>query len=254
MALKYQVESLDEVDSSARSFYAETEGGFVLDVEGAAPASKTEEFVRKLRAAEKQAKALDSELRPFKELGMPAADVIALREKAESLEEQLRTSAGGSRDDLIAQIRRQVGKETEDRVKAMDTKLAEMAAKAEAAERQLQAKEIAKEARALAAKKFGIAEKWLDVIVDERVESGRIAKDPETGDLVFSRGANDTKTLAEYLTQEVRDRPELTGENTGGNAPGSRARVIGGRTIDRNDPVAMGRAAADVATGRVRPV
>ena len=251
MALKYQVDSLDEVDSAARGFYVEAEsGGFVLDAEGVAPAAKVEEFVRKLRTAEKTAKQTDAELKMYKELGLSAAEIREIQTKATTLEEQLRATSGGKREEIEAQIRKQVLGETGDKLKTLEQQLGEMRSKAEDAERKLAMKETTKEARARAAK-LGVTERWLDILVDERVEAGKITRGDEGDDLYFTKGDKGAMSFDDYIAAEITARPELTGENTGAGATGSKGRTLGKRTLDGDDPVALGRNWKEVAEGRV---
>jgi len=55
MALKYQVETLDGIDESQKSFYKQTENGYVLDVEGVDTGEELKGALNKEREANKEA-------------------------------------------------------------------------------------------------------------------------------------------------------------------------------------------------------
>lgn len=248
MGLKYQVDSLDDVEKEHQALYREDGDVFVLDVDGAVAASKLEEDRRKWRATEKEAKAAAAKLKLYGALGMEPEEIQSLAEKARELEEQVRAASGGKREDIEAQIRKQYEREHGERLKTLETQLGEMSAKAEAAEKRIQLDKLKKDARDAAAK-AGVTPKWLDLLVDDRVETGKIVRD-ENGEIAFVAG-DAAKAFDEYIKSEIDARPEVAGESTGGGAPGSRGvRLPGKRVVDRNDIFAVGAAAADIAAGK----
>lgn len=249
MALRYQVDSLDDVDRAFHDLYEEAEDGtFRLQIEGVRPESDYEEIRRKLRTAEKEAKKLASQFDPYKNLGSPD-EIGAKLAEIETLREQLQAAGGGKRDEIEAQLRKQFDREWGEKYKGLETQLADMRTKAEKAERELARKEVTKDARALA-KKLGVTDDWLDVLVDERVESGKIGRDDD-GDLVFLKGEAIAGTFEDFITNEIKARPVITGEHGGGGAQGGgKVRIGGKRVVDADDPVALGRNAEDVASGK----
>lgn len=105
MAIKFTIESIEDVPEVLREYYVEQDGSYVLDVEGATPDASQAESIRKLeatnRAIRKERNAIEQDLKAYRELGDP--DEIRDRlEEAESLRDN-----GAGKEELL-DLRKQV--------------------------------------------------------------------------------------------------------------------------------------------------
>lgn len=67
--LNYQVETLDGLDDAAKSFYAEQDGKFVLQVDGVVPKDRADDLARQLQDAKNEAIDNRKKVKPYETLG-----------------------------------------------------------------------------------------------------------------------------------------------------------------------------------------
>jgi hypothetical protein len=88
--IKFKVQNLDEVEDSLKSFYSKREDGgkevYVLEVEGAVPKDKLDEFRTSNIAERKKREEAESALKLFKDLKMDPDDIRELAEKRDKIE------------------------------------------------------------------------------------------------------------------------------------------------------------------------
>ncbi len=103
MALQYKVESLEGIDEAAQGLYKETEGGFVLEVEGVVPESKYAELNQKHVDAQTEAQRRRKTVeRVTGKLGLENADGLD-----EALDALLNGKGKGNADNeaIVAQLK-----------------------------------------------------------------------------------------------------------------------------------------------------
>lgn len=94
--LKYRVETLDGIDAAAQPFYEQTDAGYVLKVEGAAPADELDRWKAKSLKAEQEAIERRKGLKAYEAFGTPdeiAAKLTGKAPEQEALVAQLRKQA-----------------------------------------------------------------------------------------------------------------------------------------------------------------
>jgi len=213
MAIQFQVDKLDGVDEALKSLYKETDGGFVLDVDGAVPQSKFAEVNQKaVDAATEAARRRKTLERVTGKLGLETADGL------DDALDALIAGKGGKKDAdqeaVIAQIKAaSTAKETEllGRLKAI----------------QMDGAAAQSQAALMAA---GFSDKVAKMLATSNLnrvqldDDGKIRIMSEKGTPLAGSGADGFATFGDLAKELAAAMPELltdTGKGGGGKPPAS---------------------------------
>ncbi len=259
MDLQFELENLDDVDESLHEAYTETDGKFTLNVKGAVPKGKLDLTNRKLRDAEKSNRKLKETVTVIESIGT-LEEVQGLPGRISELEAQL-AAAGGNGGPEIEKLKQQYEEKYGDRLKTLETQLGQATKDRDEAQSKLGSRMLDSGVKKVARKLHIEPEwdDWVESLIEARrfgVEEGGDPENPE--DIVVMRAGKvlDSKkrigeamSAEEFLEAQIDQKPALVGESGGADAKGGPRRVAGRRVVP-NDPVALGKAAADVAAGK----
>jgi hypothetical protein len=226
MALKFKFKSKDEIPAEHLPLYAEREGAWVLDVDGAADKSKLDEFRANNVALIKERDELKQRF-----AGIDPNEVKALAEEKRRLEEAQALKAG------------EVEKVVENRIKGMkadlDKQVSTLSAEREALTARLTAIQIDQGVITVATKR-GLRPTALTEITSRarsvfRLVNGMPTAFEADGKTVrYGKDGLTPMTLEEWTDAQVAEAPHLFESNAGGgsacNGPGG----AGTRTTVKN--------------------
>lgn len=223
--LKFRVTSLDEVPENARSLYAEHDGAFVLQVDGAVAKERLDEFRTNNVAMKKQ---LDDLAAKYKDVD--PAKYQEYSEAARKLREKELVEAGKV-DELVAERTAAMRSEQDKQIKAI-------AGERDSMKKQLESLVI-DGALKDAAIKAGVAATAVDdVLLRGRttfrlVDGKAVAMD---GDKQLFGKDSEPLGVAEWVSGLSEKAPHLFPASTGGGTPkGGSAATGGAKTMKRAD-------------------
>jgi hypothetical protein len=216
MALKYKFKSKEEIPGEHQAFYAEREGAWVLDVEGAVDKTKLDEFRSNNVALLKEMEELKAKF-----AGVDPEEVKRMAEDKRKLEEEAARKAGD------------FDKMLQGRVKPLQEQLQALSAERDALHGRLADLQINQGAVAAATKRglrpTAMADLALRVRSVFRLENGvprafeADGKTPKVG-----KDGVSPVTLDEWVEGLAAEAPHLFAENAGGGASGASRSGQGG--------------------------
>jgi hypothetical protein len=213
MALKFKYRTKEEIPAEHLAFYAEREGAWQLDVEGAADKTKLDEFRNNNLALLKQ---VDDFKKRFE--GIDPDEVRKLADEKHRLEEERQIKAG------------EVDKVVENRIKGLkadwDKQVATLTAEREALNGRLTAIQIDQGVLAAATKR-GLRHTAITDItsrartVFKLVNGAPCAFEGDGQSVRYGRDGVTPMTLDEWVDSQVSEAPHLFESNAGGGSGGA---------------------------------
>ena len=212
MALKYEVEKLDDVDESLRSLYTEANGKYVLAVDGVVPKQKLDEFRNNNIAL---AKERDELLQKYGDVDPELYRKLA--DEHNKLKEKKLIDAGKV-DELI-----------EERIKAMRASLEQerdtYKEQLSTARQRLEKMMIDNEAARLAVEMGCVDTALDDIVLRARMQfklDGNDRAIAVDGDkTIYGADGVTPLTIKEWMSSLTKSAPHLFKQSTGGGAAGS---------------------------------
>ena len=223
MALKFKYQAKAEIPAEHQPFYAERDGAWVLDADGAADKTKLDEFRNTNVALMRERDELKTRFE-----GIDPDEVRKLAQEKKHLEEQQRLKAGEFDKVLEARLKtakvewdKQLSAVTSER-DALNARLVtiqiDQAVVTEATKRGLRSTalpDITARARTTFKLVNGVPQAF-----DADSQTARVGKDGVT-----------PMTLAEWLDTQVSDAPHLFESNAGGGAAGNGSGGVGNKSV-----------------------
>jgi hypothetical protein len=223
MALKYKYQSKDEVPAEHAALYAEREGVWQLDVEGAADKAKLDEFRTNNNALLKQVEDLKKRFD-----GIDPEQVRTLAQEKARLEEERQLKAGD------------LDKVVESRVKAIkadsEKQIAALSAQYEAVNARLTSIQIDQGVVAAGSKRGLRPTALTDITARARsvfklVNGAPQAFEADGQTVRYGRDGVTPMTLDEWVDAQVAEAPHLFEPNAGGGAAGNSSGGAGNRSV-----------------------
>ena len=230
MALKFKFKTKEEIPAEHLSLYAEREGGWVLDVDGAVDKSKLDEFrttnVTLLKERDELKKRFE---------GIDPEEVRKLAEEKRRLEEAQQLKAG------------EVDKVVDARVKALkgdfDKQLSTITTERDALNARLVAIQIDQGVTTTASKRGLRATAIPDITARARgvfrlVNGVPTAFEADGQTVRVGKDGVSPMTLEEWVDAQVSEAPHLFESNAGGGAAGNGSGGVGGSRAPVKNPFA----------------
>lgn len=237
MSLKFVVETLDGVPETARGFYVEREGKFVLDAEGAVPKGRLDEFRDNNLALTRQISDLQKRYE-----GIDPDQARALSERARHERDRKLIDAGRV-DELVSE-----------RTATLRAEFAGIASERERLKKELAAHVVDGAIRD-AASRAGVRAAAIEDVLARgralfRLEGGKaIALD---GDKPVYGRDGEPLGVGEWISGLSAQAPHLFEASRGGGAPGGAGSRAAMGMIDRNDTAGFLAHVDDIAAGRLK--
>ena len=223
MALKFKYATKEQIPAEHQPFYAEREGSWVLDVEGAADKAKLDEFRNSNVALIKERDELKTRFE-----GIDPDEVRKLADEKKRLEEQQRLKAGEF--DKVLEARLKTAK-TE-----WDKQLSAVTSERDALHTRLSAIQIDQGVITTATKRGLRPTAIPDITARARMVFKLVNGVPTAfeGDGKTFRVGKDgitPMTLDEWVEQQVADAPHLFESNAGGGAASNGSGGVGNKSV-----------------------
>lgn len=255
MALKSVLDSLDDVDDTLRSHYAEKDGKFLLNVEGLVPKERLDSFRDNniaLKRERDEIKAARDELAAkYADVDLDAYNAAIAKQAAERDKKLI---DAGKVEELFAE---RIGAMRAEHQKHLDTLAAEKSALEDDRRRiagQLEGHVIENAIRD-AASKTGVRPSAIEDVLLRgrqiyRVHEGKAV--PMDGDKVIFGKNGEPLSIDEWMTGLLDRAPHLFESSQGGGArQASSSRAATGGKINRDDPRAILANLDKIATGKI---
>jgi hypothetical protein len=223
MALKYKFKSKDEIPADQQALYVERDGGWTLDVDGAADKSKLDEFRANNIALSNQ---LAEQKKRFE--GIDPDEVRKLAEEKQRLEEAQQIKSG------------EVDKVVESRLKTAksewDKQLAAVANERDSLNARLTGIQIDQGVITVATKRGLRPTAIPDITARARtvfrlVDGAPRAFEPDGQTVRVGKDGITPMTLDEWVEQQVADAPHLFESNAGSGAVGNGSGGVGNKSV-----------------------
>lgn len=253
MALKFRISSLDQVDDKFHDLYSEQEGGeFVLDVDGAVPVEKLNEFRDNNRGLKKELDELNTKLSGYEDLD-PEKARKAL-ETVKALDDSKLVEAGKV-EELIHKRLAEQRESSEREKKALQDALNEQQAKAEELGQKLTQRTIHDAAMdAVAAigqpRKGAQPDIYARASQALRVKDGNVVVVDTSGDVKYN-GKGEPMSAKDWALDLSETAPHLFDGTSGGGAGGSGGGDDGTRRTVAATPDNLAKYAEQIAKGEV---
>jgi len=219
MALKLKVKTLDEIPEATRALYRESDGEFMLDLEGAVvPKGELEAHKQTINGLRKQ-------LEMFKDVD--AEEYRSLKAKLAEMEGQ----TGKEKQQTKEEMQKQIDALNKKAVKDADDLKAQIAQRDQTIQTLMIDKEVS-----LQANEVGVRpEALIDVIQRSKtifkLQNGVVVAFKPDGEKWYSEATGEILKIGEWLKVLVKDAPHLFKESQGtaavGGATGGKKMVIG---------------------------
>jgi len=226
MPLKYKCKTKDEIPAEHQSLYAEREGAWVLDVDGAVEKAKLDEFRNNNVALAKERDELKKRYE-----GIDPDAVKALADEKRQLEEAQQIKAG------------EVEKVVENRIKGvkadLEKQISALTGEREALASRLTSIQIDQGVLTVATKRGLRATAIPDITSRARsifrlVNGVPTAFEPDGKTLRYGKDGLTPMTLEEWVDAQVSEAPHLFESNAGGGAAGNGSGGVGNKTPVKN--------------------
>lgn len=212
MTLKAKVEDINSIDESMRDLYVESDGAFVLNVDGMVDKTKLNEFRDNNVTLMKKISDLES-----KYDGIDLEEYSTLKAKAQKQRDKKMIDAGKV-DELV-----------EERVTAMraeyDTQINDLTTKNESANRQLETLLIDNELRSAAAKAGVTSEAVDDVLLRGRAAfklvDGQAMPHDTTGSVIYGKDGTTPMSVNDWVKNLSQSASHLFTSSQGSGSTGS---------------------------------
>ena len=230
MALKFKFKSKDEIPAEHLPHYAEREGAWVLDVDGAVEKSKLDEFRNTNVSLIKERDDLKKRYE-----GIDPDAVKALADEKRQLEEAQQLKAG------------EVEKVVENRIKGvkadLEKQIATLTTERDAMTGRLTSIQIDQGVLTVATKRGLRPTAIPDITARARsifrlVNGVPTAFEPDGKTLRYGKDGLTPMTLEEWVDAQVSEAPHLFESNAGGGAAGNGSGVVGGGKAPAKNPFA----------------
>ena len=223
MALKFKYASKEQIPAEHQPFYAEREGAWLLDVEGAADKAKLDEFRNSNVALIKERDELKTRFE-----GIDPDEVRTLAQEKKHLEEQQRLKAGEF--DKVLEARLKTAKTESDK------KLSAVTSERDALNARLVIIQIDQAVMTEATKRGLRSTALPDITARARTTFRLVNGVPQAfeADSQTARVGKDgvtPMTLADWVDTQVSDAPHLFESNAGGGAAGNGSGGVGNRSV-----------------------
>lgn len=237
MSLKFTVDTLADVPETARTFYVERDGKFVLDAEGAVSKGRLDEFRENNLALTRQLTDLQKQFE-----GIDPDQARALADRAQREHDRKLVDAGRV-DELVSE-----------RTAAVRAEFAGLASERDRLNAQLASLvvdgAIRDEAARAGVRPAAIEDVLLRGRAIFRLEGGKaVAID---GDEPAYGGNGEPLGVAEWVSSLAARAPHLFEPSKGGGAPGGESARHSLGTIDRHDKASFLAHVDEIASGRVK--
>ena len=223
--IKFKVPTLDEVEENLRSFYSEKEEGgkkvYILEVEGAVPKDKLDEFRSGNISERKKREEAEAALKAFKDLKMTPDEVRELADKRAELEAGKLVKSG----DLEAAVEQRVAGLVKDHKALVESLTGELGET-----KQQLATRVIDGTILTTARKYGLRKGADSDIVARghrvfRMHEGKMTAFEADGKTVkFGKTGVDPLTPEEWMKEQAEESAKhLFAENSGGGASGGSA-------------------------------
>lgn len=214
MPLKYMLESLDGVDESVAGLYEKTDNGFRLDVEGAVPREKLDEF-------RNNNIELNKKLEQFKGVDPTKyGDLLKLEENVKGKE----LMEAGKIDELVNSRTQSMRSEYEERINAQSTELQKANTQLESV---LIDSAVRSKAMELGAESYAMEDILLRAKSSMKVVEGQ-AVPHKDGKPVYGKDGVHYMSLDEWISGLSKNAPHLFKARQGGGGNGRRPSGLGG--------------------------
>lgn len=213
MALKFSVDTLDSVEEAFRPLYVEESGKFVLDVEGAVPKAKLDEF----RNNNIQ---LTKTLESFK--GIDPSKYTSLLELEARVKDSKLVDAGKI-DEVVEGRISALKTDYENRIKAADDESSKLKS-------MIRQKSLSSEVSMQAAK-LGVVESAIEDValrassLFQLDTSGNLVAVDTAGNPVYGKNGTDKLSVAEWMKDLSKTAPHLFKASAGGGASNARGKA-----------------------------
>lgn len=226
MALKYQIETTDGLSPEIAALYEKTDNGFRLDVEGAAPREKLDEFRNNnIELLKKLENFKGVDIKRYAEL-----QTLESRVKSQELIE------AGKLDEIIQSRTQSMKQEFETTTREKDEKL-------QAANSQLENLLIDSAVRVKAIEHGVLPTAVEDVMLRAKgsfkIIDG-VAVPHADGKPVYGKDGVHPMSVEEWISTLSKGAPHLFQKSTGGGAPGSGRAAGGGAKLSSIQKIAQG--------------
>ena len=268
MALKFLIQSLDEVAESLQDEYKPNPNGagFVLDTEGIDPLAqkaKLDEFRDNNRGLKKQLDELKNAFAPFEGLDPKTLQKATEMQKQFEADEEKKLFAEGNIQEIVKRRTAVAIDEANNRLAEVQKTLGEKDSSIRKLTDTLAVLTVDREvSKAIEAAGVKIRMGALDDVTRRarevwRVnEEGKMVPIDPSGDLRYGSDGNEL-TMKEFVQKDlVEHAGHLFEGGTGGGAAGGKGPGVkpGVKTIDASDPVAFGRSLEDIASGKAKAI
>jgi hypothetical protein len=237
MALKMILATLDGLDEVTKALYKAVEGKFHLDVEGAVQKEKLDEFRNTNLNQVEEIKQLKASLESYK--GVDPVKYKELQAQMSTLEEK-KLLGDGKIDDVINLRTARMKADYEEQLSAKDKVIkAQTDEKAQAFIQRDQFIIDTELRRAVDKQEFGFQAGVADllkpqVLSEFTFREGKIVRVKPDGSVVYGKNG-DPASIAEFLTDVIKERPYLAKTSNGSGAPpgGGNKNAGTGKTMTR---------------------
>lgn len=204
MGLKHIVDDINTVDESIRSHYKESNGKFVLDVDGVVPREKLEEFRNNNIALTNETKAQKEKLEAFKDI-----DPAKYRE--------YKTKAEAFKDD--ADIEKIISDRLSTARTEFDAKISELTSNLESTQQRYQ-NHLVGSAVQSAAIKSGVLPTAVEDVINRAKGVFEVKNDQvvmlKDGNVVYGKDGVTPMSASEWVSELYKTSPHLFSQNKGG--------------------------------------
>lgn len=233
MPLKYQLDSLDDLDESLHSLYKEVDGKYILDADGVVPKNRLDEFRNNNIEHLKKIEALEENLSKFKDVDLD--EIKSMREKLDQMENKDHDITDDKLNELLEKRFGRVKRTLEKELETKASQLEDLTGKLQSTQTQLEDFQIFGQIKA-AALEAGAKKKALSDIENRarpvwKFENG-MPRAYEGEDPLM--GNDGPITISEWVGQLKEDYDFLFEASSGGGAAGSLDHETGERVINLN--------------------
>lgn len=255
-SLKAIVESLNDVPEALHEFYAEKDGKYYAQLEGA----ENEEEIAKLKNALKRQqddnKGINKDLKKYRELaaqfeGIDPEIARSALEKIQEIEDK-KLIDSGQIEELVKAKTHRMQSDYEAQLKSLQDSLGNYQSQYEKALGEISTIKIDNKLASVAPK-LGVRPEAIEDVITLgrnvfRIEDG--VPVPYQGDEVVYGKEGKPMTMEEWIPSLAKSKPHYFLESQGSGASNNGSSGRGPILVDPRDPIAMGNHAADFISGK----